>query len=132
MSGLFLRTVPLLAVMGTVFLLSHQPVSAFYELPFAGADKLVHMGVYGVMAATALFAFPDVYRVQRRKTAMMATVLFCFAYGISDELHQSFVPGRDASVGDIAADTVGALITAVGWFMTSRAGTEAKSGGSRA
>lgn len=33
-------------------------------------------------------------------------------YGISDELHQAFVPGRDASVWDLLADVVGALTAA--------------------
>lgn len=34
------------------------------------------------------------------------------AYGISDELHQSFVPGRDCNVWDWLADTLGAIIGA--------------------
>ncbi|MCK5081916.1 MAG: VanZ family protein, partial [Candidatus Omnitrophica bacterium] len=28
-------------------------------------------------------------------------------YGISDEIHQSFVPGRNAGIIDIIADTIG-------------------------
>lgn len=31
-------------------------------------------------------------------------------YGASDEIHQSFVPGRDAEFGDVAADALGALL----------------------
>jgi VanZ family protein len=38
--------------------------------------------------------------------AMILTVL----YGISDELHQSFVPTRDSSVIDVLSDSVGALL----------------------
>ena len=33
-----------------------------------------------------------------------------FLYGASDEFHQSFVPGRNAGVDDVIADTVGGAI----------------------
>jgi VanZ family protein len=33
-------------------------------------------------------------------------------YGITDEFHQSFVPGRDANIWDWLADTIGACIGA--------------------
>jgi VanZ family protein len=31
-------------------------------------------------------------------------------YGITDEIHQYYVPGRVASIGDIAADCIGAFL----------------------
>jgi VanZ family protein len=33
-------------------------------------------------------------------------------YGVSDEVHQAFVPGRNADVFDWVADTTGALVAA--------------------
>jgi VanZ family protein len=36
------------------------------------------------------------------------SVLSAGLYGISDEIHQYFVPGRSADVMDVAADFVGA------------------------
>jgi VanZ family protein len=41
-----------------------------------------------------------------------AVVGLCTLYGISDEVHQSFVPGRDASAGDVAKDFAGASLAA--------------------
>ena len=44
---------------------------------------------------------------------MKSTFLACIAataYGITDELHQGFVPGRDPSMKDIAMDTIGAIL----------------------
>ncbi len=37
-------------------------------------------------------------------------MLFCLFYGMTDEWHQSFVPGRDADWMDLGADTMGAII----------------------
>jgi VanZ family protein len=49
-------------------------------------------------------------------TAALAAVL----YGLSDEVHQSFIPGRDASVGDVVADALGALLGAAAWVVGCR------------
>jgi VanZ family protein len=42
-------------------------------------------------------------------------VLLCTLYGVSDEVHQSFVPGRDSSVWDVAKDLGGAAFAAAMW-----------------
>jgi VanZ family protein len=43
-------------------------------------------------------------------------------YGASDELHQSFIPGRSPEIGDWVADTLGALIAVllVAWLVKNR------------
>ncbi len=40
------------------------------------------------------------------------TVLITFLYGVSDELHQWFVPGRHADGIDVLADGLGGLLGA--------------------
>jgi len=37
------------------------------------------------------------------------TLIFCFLYAVSDEIHQSFVPGRSCEFRDVMIDTSGAL-----------------------
>jgi len=55
------------------------------------------------------------------KTGIRVLVLIpmalCALYGISDEIHQSFVPERDPAVADVLADVVGSLIGALTYRM---------------
>jgi VanZ family protein len=43
------------------------------------------------------------------------------AYGVTDELHQHFVPGRDVTLGDLLADVIGAAAGASIAFALGRA-----------
>jgi VanZ family protein len=82
-----------------------------------GRDKLIHASVWCMLGALFALAAP---RPTRRATlvAIAAAVVF----GASDELHQSFVPGRDASLLDLLADAVGATVGAsvVTWYSARR------------
>jgi VanZ family protein len=41
---------------------------------------------------------------------LLLSFLVASLYGITDEIHQYYVPGRVASIGDIAADCIGAFL----------------------
>lgn len=47
-------------------------------------------------------------------TMAIATFLFTAVYASSDEIHQSFTPGRDFDFLDILLDTLGGL---TGWLL---------------
>ena len=86
-----------------IFYLSHQP-----QLPMPpGGDKTAHLVVYAVLAFTVAWAWgPRGSHLSRGASAAVLATL----YGLSDEWHQSFVPGRTASAADIMADAVGAIV----------------------
>jgi VanZ family protein len=66
-------------------------------------DRVVHFGMYavqGVLVARALG--------RRHVGVLIAAGLVLSAIGALDEVHQMFLPGRDAEVGDWMADTLGA------------------------
>ena len=42
--------------------------------------------------------------------ACLLGVIIAIAYGVSDEIHQYFIPGRHCSWHDVVADTAGALL----------------------
>ena len=90
--------------MGLIFYLSAQP-----DLPLPSetpdlVSYLAHVGEYAVLAGLLLWAAGP--RPRRRAFALAA--LLALAYALSDEWHQSFVPGRSCSLADLAADAAGA------------------------
>lgn len=75
-------------------------------LPFG--DYLAHLGLYSVLSALTYWAFHGAGRLSR--PALWGAVLaFTVLYGISDEVHQSFVPGRSATAADVMIDAVGGV-----------------------
>ena len=110
-----LRMVPMFLTMGTIFLLSQQTGDRLSLPALPGLDKLAHMAAYGLLAATVLFAMGDRQTSTRPHLVIVLTVLFCLLYGISDEFHQSFIPGRTASVYDLIADGGGAALVCALW-----------------
>ena len=77
-----------------------------------GADKLVHFAAYGFLAFLWIRALgAGSYDVSPRKA--LAAVVLTTLFGLSDEIHQSFVPGRTASGWDLLADALGAASVAV-------------------
>ncbi len=68
-------------------------------------DKVMHLAEYAPFGWLSLKAFMPV-----TPAGFLAGVGFSLAYAASDEVHQSFVPGRDANIMDWLADAVGILI----------------------
>ncbi len=96
------------AYAGIIFYLSTQS----NPLPLLAAnvwDKLLHVieyGGLGMIFGVALGQQPTI----GWRDVLFWSALTGLLYGGSDELHQSFVPGRDAEVGDMLADTLGCLL----------------------
>ena len=102
-----LDTVLLILYCTFIYWLSDQP-SLPTPMLFPHQDKLFHAGAYFVMAGFALRAFR--YHTVSLPKLVINSLIFCSLYGMSDEWHQSFVPGRMSDVADWAADTVGAML----------------------
>jgi len=79
-----------------------------------GWDKVIHAGAYGTLGFLSLRAFHGGVR-RLRLTPTILGVLLTVAYGLVDEWHQTWVPGRHAGILDWVADLTGALC-AVGIF----------------
>jgi len=69
-------------------------------------DKALHTVGYAGLGLLALRAFHGGFNAPRVAPTLFAASVVIL-WGISDEFHQSFVPGRDASALDVVADAVG-------------------------
>ena len=107
----WLRVLPLVAVMTTLFVLSHQSGDTLPLPAVVNLDKLLHLLAYTTLGLSFLLALPPDWRTLRVRAAAVATVLFCLCYGLSDEFHQRFVPGRFSGVDDLVFDTLGGLVS---------------------
>ena len=103
------RWLPVAFWMAAVFYLSHQ--SAPLE-PVAGevSPILAHTVVYTILAILLYIAIAPPRNAAARWVPVSTAFALAVLYGVSDEVHQAFVPGRIASEADVLADAFGAAI----------------------
>ena len=79
-------------------------------------DKVLHFIAYALLGALFLRAF-NITRIKHHlKLIIILSIILSSLYGISDEIHQSFVPYRTADVMDVIADILGSVF-GVGVFL---------------
>ena len=71
------------------------------------SDKVVHFWEYAVLGMVGAGAFCSAPFKRRIALGLLCAWAFSALYGLSDEFHQSFVPGRVASLWDALADAIG-------------------------
>jgi len=93
---------------GLIFYLSSQS-SLDVPLLFPGQDKLFHLVAFGTLGFLVLGGMrPAGTRYHTAK--LLLALLLVVGYGILDEYHQSFVPGRSVDSLDVLADAAGGVI----------------------
>jgi VanZ family protein len=120
-----LRWAPVLVWMFIIFMLSSQA-----SLPRAPSDaldvalkKLGHGAGYAVLAVLLCRALDVCGRgrsVRERYVRAGLAVLVTLLYAVTDEIHQSFVPGRGPSPVDVFIDLLGGLIGTSAYVLRSR------------
>lgn len=102
---------PLLLWALVIFIASSIPGYSIPESSIFEQDKLLHAGIFFVLACFAQRSFTHQSRFPALARHSRWWILaFAFAYGILDEIHQIFVPGRSPDVFDALADGTGAAI----------------------
>ena len=93
-----------------IFFQSNNPSPPGADL---APDYVLHFFAYGILGTAILFGIsgglgPFRKTFFSRRQAALAAIL-SILYGFSDEWHQSFIPSRHSSWGDILADSLGAI-----------------------
>lgn len=106
---------PVCGYAGLIFYLSSQSypdqdLPSFIDL---FSDKVLHAVEYALLGGLCCLAFRWGTNASWRDGAVPLAILLASLYGISDEVHQAFVPFRDPSWHDWLADTIGATLGAL-------------------
>jgi len=84
---------------------------AYYA--YHNMDKVMHIGLYFGFGVFLFMTFKYYNNTFIRRYAAILAIIAGLTYGILDEFHQSFVPGRTASIEDVVADGVGLVLAQV-------------------
>ena len=107
-----LYALPALVSAGAVFYVSS--LSKIY-LPLESLsfnDLIFHGLAYFFFGLTlAIAAYPQHRSFDFPRNTLIALFVIGILYGLSDEIHQSFVPNRTCSVSDVMADAAGILLS---------------------
>ena len=110
--------VPVALYAGMIFYLSAQshpeenlPSFVFKEV----SDKVLHAVAYGILSLLCYRAFRWAAGPAIARQAVVLAIVTASLYGVTDEVHQAFVPLRESSWLDWLADTIGAAIAAMSW-----------------
>jgi len=110
---------PVAVQMAVIFVLSSVP--QLPSLPGGLTNHTGHLIGYGLLGGLAVRGFAGARWAGVTPAAAWRSVLLSSVYGITDEYHQSFVPGRSTTIDDWAADTVGAVIAVLAILWIARA-----------
>jgi VanZ family protein len=99
---------PALLCAAAIFIASSRPT---VKLPPIGhADKVSHFGAYSVFGAALA------YGGAATGVGPLPLMIAGSLYGVSDEVHQGFVPGRSPDIMDWVADTLGVIAGVLAFF----------------
>jgi VanZ family protein len=93
-----------------IFYLSSRP-SSFYPTGLGIATKVYHFLIFSLLS---LFIGVAIIRGRiKYKYFILIAILISTLYATTDEIHQFFVPGRTAALGDVLIDSLGILTSGI-------------------
>jgi len=113
-----------IAYIAVIFLFAGSPIVS--TLARYNPYSLLHIPLYGVLTFLLIFSFIPITQLpvntlkqinqtdqrneKNQRNSLLISALIASIVGIADEIHQAYVPGRDASVGDVLLDLVGIIL----------------------
>ena len=81
--------------------------------------KCMHATVYFVLVILVINAFNQMHLLTRVNTYLYS-IIICFIYACTDEIHQLYVVGRTGQFIDVLIDTIGALLGCLVFYIGSK------------
>ena len=110
-----------LAYCAFIYFESSKPIPFQADQSIPGIDKVAHALLYGALAALVSLGMRRSTRTYPPRVQFLLPILFAFLYGISDEIHQYYVPSRNFDPWDVLANTAGAVLVQY-WLCVRRWG----------
>lgn len=98
--------------MGLIFYASSMNGEQVPEIDIPGIDKLFHFIEYLILGFLLARALSRSSANVNYRHIFISAVLISSFYGLSDEFHQRFVPGRTCDIFDFLSDLIGSSIGA--------------------
>ena len=102
---------PIILAIGIVGLSGEQSPPTPGFIP--SFDKLAHFCVFGLLATLLFRLLPP---ASRNASTAVLVILAVSLFGLSDEIHQSYTPGRFVEFADWVADTLGATVAVLAYW----------------
>lgn len=110
---------PVVLQMAVIFLASS--IHNLSRIPGGFSDKSGHSIGYGLLGLLLVRAIAGGRLRNATLAGACVAIVVATLYGVSDEFHQSFVPGRDSDRYDVLADFTGATLAAAAALLASAA-----------
>lgn len=114
MVKIILRILPILYMI-VIFILSSMPADAVVELPRwdSPIKESLHLVEFGILYLLLFLSALTFSEMTPKRNLIL--ILVSSLYGLSDEIHQYFVPYRSATVIDLVKDVIGVLVAS--WIL---------------
>jgi VanZ family protein len=99
-----------IAYAAVIFYLSSRTWGGTVLFPYA--DKVIHFLIYAGLGLLIAWSLRATVKLPRAQLVLLAAALTTL-YGVSDEVHQLFVPGRSFEVADALVDALGGIAGAL-------------------
>jgi VanZ family protein len=119
----FLFSILSLAYISAIFLLADSSVVS--DLSPFNPYSLLHIPLYGILTVLLIFSFIPIAQLPNNLMTQLPNNLIprllivgtiSFIVAIADEIHQTYIPGRNASITDVLLDMAGITVVLLLFF----------------
>ena len=96
--------------MACIWVLSSMTFESSLVDSFPLRDKGVHLVEYAILGVLVVHAAMRTWPAHSRWRTALVGLTIGISWGLIDEFHQAFVPGRDASALDLIWDAIGVVV----------------------